>query len=333
MSTLWTPSGEHEPSTETAGGDPARRPRPAGDDLDDPSRPKKRPSTRRCSRPGRSWRRSRYPTSSPTTPSACGSSPILHLTPDPEPDGTPAEPRLAEAGLAIDALGALVDTLGPRLAPQRRDPARSGDPTAAGLRAGLRGTGHAHAGVSVRPERPAHDVADRAVRAHRRHPDRGAGRRRRLDRLAVRSPLRLRRVLRRAARRRQPRPLAASRPRQAAEPPAGTTATDTLVLETEFDTPEGTVRIVDCMPVRDRSIDVVRIVEGVRGRVPMTMELRRALRLRRGGAVGALGRRRHPDDRGAARSAAGHARAGDWRRPAPHRRVRGRTRATRCRSC
>jgi hypothetical protein len=42
---------------------------------------------------------------------------VLHLTPDPEPDGTPVEPRLAEAGLAIDALGALVDTLGPRLAP------------------------------------------------------------------------------------------------------------------------------------------------------------------------------------------------------------------------
>jgi GH15 family glucan-1,4-alpha-glucosidase len=47
----------------------------------------------------------------------------------------------------------------------------------------------------------------------------------------------------------------------------------TLVLETEWDTPEGTVRIVDCMPVRDRTIDLVRVVEGVRGRVPMTMEL------------------------------------------------------------
>jgi len=42
---------------------------------------------------------------------------ILHLTPDPEPDGTPVEPRLAEASLAIDALGALVDVLGDRLAP------------------------------------------------------------------------------------------------------------------------------------------------------------------------------------------------------------------------
>jgi GH15 family glucan-1,4-alpha-glucosidase len=47
----------------------------------------------------------------------------------------------------------------------------------------------------------------------------------------------------------------------------------TLVLETEWDTPDGTVRIVDCMPVRDESVDLVRLVEGVRGRVPMTMEL------------------------------------------------------------
>jgi GH15 family glucan-1,4-alpha-glucosidase len=47
----------------------------------------------------------------------------------------------------------------------------------------------------------------------------------------------------------------------------------TLVLETEWDTPEGTVRVVDCMPVRDQSADLVRIVEGVRGRVPMRMDL------------------------------------------------------------
>jgi GH15 family glucan-1,4-alpha-glucosidase len=62
-------------------------------------------------------------------------------------------------------------------------------------------------------------------------------------------------------------------------PAAGTRATrrsyrsGTLVLETEFDTPEGTARVVDCMPIRDRTIDVVRIVEGVRGAVPMHVEL------------------------------------------------------------
>jgi GH15 family glucan-1,4-alpha-glucosidase len=47
----------------------------------------------------------------------------------------------------------------------------------------------------------------------------------------------------------------------------------TLVLETEWETPEGTVRLVDCMPIRDQTIDIVRLVEGVRGRVPMRMEL------------------------------------------------------------
>src|SRR5207342_3456176 len=36
----------------------------------------------------------------------------------------------------------------------------------------------------------------------------------------------------------------------------------TLVLETEFETPEGAVRIIDFMPIRDQSVDVVRIVEG-----------------------------------------------------------------------
>jgi len=48
---------------------------------------------------------------------------------------------------------------------------------------------------------------------------------------------------------------------------------DTLVLETEFETDDGTVRLVDCMTPRMRNPDIVRIVEGVRGRVPMRMEL------------------------------------------------------------
>src|SRR5438132_1506537 len=42
---------------------------------------------------------------------------VLHLTPDPRPDGTPVPPRLDAAALAIDALGALVEGLGARLAP------------------------------------------------------------------------------------------------------------------------------------------------------------------------------------------------------------------------
>jgi GH15 family glucan-1,4-alpha-glucosidase len=49
---------------------------------------------------------------------------------------------------------------------------------------------------------------------------------------------------------------------------------ETMILETEWDTDEGTVRLIDFMPVRGESLDVVRIVEGVRGRVAMKMELR-----------------------------------------------------------
>jgi GH15 family glucan-1,4-alpha-glucosidase len=48
---------------------------------------------------------------------------------------------------------------------------------------------------------------------------------------------------------------------------------DTLVLETELETEEGTVRVVDFMPPRGRYPDVARIVEGVSGRVPMRMQL------------------------------------------------------------
>ena len=47
----------------------------------------------------------------------------------------------------------------------------------------------------------------------------------------------------------------------------------TLVLETEFETAEGAVRIIDFMPIRDQTVDVMRIVEGLRGHVPMQMHL------------------------------------------------------------
>ena len=48
----------------------------------------------------------------------------------------------------------------------------------------------------------------------------------------------------------------------------------TLVLETEFETADGAVRVIDFMPRRGSGPPrVMRIVEGVRGRVPMRMEL------------------------------------------------------------
>ena len=47
----------------------------------------------------------------------------------------------------------------------------------------------------------------------------------------------------------------------------------TLVLETEFETAEGVVALIDCMPLRNGAADVLRLVEGRRGRVAMAMDL------------------------------------------------------------
>jgi len=48
---------------------------------------------------------------------------------------------------------------------------------------------------------------------------------------------------------------------------------NTLILETRFETAEGTVAIIDFMPPRGEASDVVRLVRGVEGKVTMRMEL------------------------------------------------------------
>src|SRR5882757_5092292 len=48
---------------------------------------------------------------------------------------------------------------------------------------------------------------------------------------------------------------------------------DSLILQTDFETAEGTARITDFMPVSDERWDVVRIVEGLTGSVAMRMQL------------------------------------------------------------
>jgi GH15 family glucan-1,4-alpha-glucosidase len=48
---------------------------------------------------------------------------------------------------------------------------------------------------------------------------------------------------------------------------------ESLVLETEMATETGVVRVVDFMPIRDGRPNIVRIVEGVRGAVPMELDL------------------------------------------------------------
>ena len=49
---------------------------------------------------------------------------------------------------------------------------------------------------------------------------------------------------------------------------------DTLVLETEFETPDGSVAVIDFLPLHDEGTALLRVVEGRRGRVAMHMDLR-----------------------------------------------------------
>ena len=49
---------------------------------------------------------------------------------------------------------------------------------------------------------------------------------------------------------------------------------ETMILESEWDGPDGSVRVIDFMPERGEAPDVVRIVEGISGSVRMRSELR-----------------------------------------------------------
>lgn len=46
-----------------------------------------------------------------------------------------------------------------------------------------------------------------------------------------------------------------------------------MILDTDFETKDGAVTIVDFMPPREKHSDLVRLVIGRRGAVPMKMEL------------------------------------------------------------
>ncbi|WP_407121869.1 glycoside hydrolase family 15 protein [Bradyrhizobium sp. STM 3561] len=48
---------------------------------------------------------------------------------------------------------------------------------------------------------------------------------------------------------------------------------DTLILETELDTSSGCIRLVDFMPVHDGACAVIRVVQGLRGKVQVRSEL------------------------------------------------------------
>jgi GH15 family glucan-1,4-alpha-glucosidase len=117
------------------------------------------------------------------------------------------------------------------------------------------------------------DAANRGLRAPGGHPDGRAPEQGRIDRLALPPALRLGGFL--AALlgdeekgRWQIAP--AGHLRRASRRYRG----ETLVLETDFDTAEGSIRLVDFMPPRGKTTDVVRLVVGVRGQVRVQMDFR-----------------------------------------------------------
>ena len=48
---------------------------------------------------------------------------------------------------------------------------------------------------------------------------------------------------------------------------------DTLILETDFETDHGAATLIDYMPIQSDNSDIIRLVEGRRGEVPMHMDL------------------------------------------------------------
>ena len=123
MSSIWTPSGEHRPEP---GDDDPRGPQRASDGAPG-GPPGVGPDDDAVEMTQEQYREllqaraelAAIPVADIVANHAIGLQQlaVIHLLPDPGVDGTPGEPRLAEAGLAIDALGAIVDTLGERLAP------------------------------------------------------------------------------------------------------------------------------------------------------------------------------------------------------------------------
>ena len=111
MSSIWTPSGEHQPEPEpepdAGGGLP-----PEGEAVEMTQEQYQELMQARAELAA-------IPVADIVANHAIGLQQlaVIHLLPDPDAAGTPGEPRLAEASLAIDALGALVDTLGDRLEP------------------------------------------------------------------------------------------------------------------------------------------------------------------------------------------------------------------------
>jgi hypothetical protein len=106
VSSLWTPSGEHQPEEEPGAGplpEPGASPEISQEQLEEFLRFQAEITS--------------IPAVDLVANHAFGLQQLamMHLMQVPNPDGTVTEPDLDQAGLAIDALGALVDGLGDRL--------------------------------------------------------------------------------------------------------------------------------------------------------------------------------------------------------------------------
>jgi hypothetical protein len=108
VSSLWTPSGEHEPEEEPTPV-PGDGPEISPEQLEEFLRFQAEITS--------------IPAVDLVANHAFGLQQLamMHLMQVPNEDGTVTEPRLDEAGLAIDALAALVDGLGERLGPHHED--------------------------------------------------------------------------------------------------------------------------------------------------------------------------------------------------------------------
>ena len=91
---------------------------------------------------------------------------------------------------------------------------------------------------------------------------------------------------------------------------------ETLILETDFETPDGAVTLIDFMPPRNGWSELVRIVVGRRGTVRMKMEL--VLRFDYGFSIPWVDRlkrrQRHQGDRRSGYCRVAHAGRVAWRR-------------------
>ncbi len=117
MSTLWTPSGEHQPSNAqgTGAATTGEGPTSGAEEALTPEED--------AALIAELHRRREELAATPVVDIVANHAiglwqlAVLHLTPEPSADGSPAEARLDEARLAVDAFAAIVEGLGNRLAP------------------------------------------------------------------------------------------------------------------------------------------------------------------------------------------------------------------------